>query len=134
MPLVIKDIETPGVVVGPGRASFDLVDWKNSDEMNFSFSLRLSIGFSNDPRADDFRIVICSRSHYDNSSLDEQKTVRRSKTLFLERYDLKLILKTLGDMVAECDSESWEESLQCLRKKFRWEYEYFNKVSPSDIH
>ena len=41
----------------------------------------------------------------------------------VDHYDWDSVYSVLREMVASCERETWEESLDCLREAFFWEYE-----------
>ncbi len=46
-----------------------------------------------------------------------------TKLLVIQGYNWQEIKEALERMVTDCDSPTWEQTVDCLRKRFNWEYE-----------
>jgi hypothetical protein len=137
---ILYDIDTPGVVITPGtettlgELSVALEDWKPADPEDFGLSLLLEIGVEGVTGAYNFRIFVCSRSHYENADQEHRKRIRTQKHMFIERFDPQIIREKIDQILKECFKGTWDNSLPELRKRLGWEYEYFNQPAPPDLH
>ena len=69
-----------------------------------------------------FDVIVATPGGIENAK--KQGASETSRLLIVnEYYSWKEIYCKLKEMVIGCERETWDESLNCLRKKFIWEYE-----------
>jgi len=66
-------------------------------------------------------------NHHKGEALKSFKIIQRRRggggLVIVNEYNWKEVRCKLEEIVSRCEKEGWDESLDCLRKKFFWEYE-----------
>jgi hypothetical protein len=96
----------------------DREGWIPDDPKQIYIPLTLSIGKVGEAAADLFSIVVATPS-----AIQGRPERRGSKLLVVQEYDWPEIRATLQRWVAQCEGPSWEATVDCLRRRFDWEYE-----------
>ena len=117
-PAQMKGIMKPEI---KGITCADVQDWEawqQADPQQIFLGLELSIGPIGEHRSDLFQIVVATPQ-----SIDGRLDRRNSKLLIVQQYDGTEIRKTLDRWVSECEQPDWDATVNCLRRRFDWEYE-----------
>jgi len=53
---------------------------------------------------------------------NKRTNLRDDACIIVKDYSWEKLMKILRKIIAECTCDSWDKSLLCLNRKFRWEY------------
>ena len=95
----------------------DLEDWQPDDRRRVRIEILLSLGWDDDPWADDFYVSCVT------NDLRRQSHTKTRGAIFIDSFDWSNVRESIVHIIAKCERVSWDESLVELRKCFRWEYE-----------
>lgn len=112
----------------------DIKNWNPKSSDDVYFQLEIEIGERNIEGAHVFRLIVATREGIERNhsgaakkSFDDMRRRYKNKgknaLIVLGDYSWESLQKILENEVEKCQSASWDESLECLRKKFFWEYE-----------
>jgi hypothetical protein len=112
----------------------DLSAWHPLSPPDVYIPVELEIGETGAPGGHLFQIVVATsegvREHHRGEVLENFEMMQRrgegsgkEALVIFEKYDWREIQIRLKAVVEGCEKESWAESLDCLRKKFFWQYE-----------
>lgn len=108
----IKDIIYPVI---PG---FDPTKWRPDNPKQVYIPLELSIGEIGKEGTDLFQLVVATPE-----AIQGRPERRRDKLLVVQTYDWQEVRATLEQWVTECEKPSWEATVNCLRRRFEWEFD-----------
>jgi len=112
----------------------DLEGWHPATSSDVYFPLEIGIGEVGITGEHLFQAIIATPEglikHHTGKALEAFNILQRmgeesgkNALVIVDGYNWSKILSKLEKMVLECEKESWDESLDCLRKNFFWEYE-----------
>src|ERR1017187_869759 len=115
-------------------ASADIATWQPACAEDVFLEFTLSVGPCNDGGAEYFGILVATpeaikerqqQPKWKDTS-NRKRPIKRqhhTKLLVIQQYNWQEIKETLEGMVRECEGLTWEQTVNCLRKHFHWEYE-----------
>ncbi|KLN56938.1 Imm8 family immunity protein [Variovorax paradoxus] len=112
----------------------DLRTWHPASPADVYEMLELEIGEAGVPGAHIFQLLLATPeglgAHHKGEMLkffsamqERAKTFVTDALVVVDHYDWNEVRETLVRRVASCERSTWNESLECLRRKFFWEYE-----------
>jgi hypothetical protein len=112
----------------------EISTWQPACAEEVYFEFTLSIGPCDEAGSEYSGIVVATpeairerqqRPQWKDTSSRKRPIKRRqhTKLLVVQQYNWQEIKETLGSMVSECEGLTWEQTVNCLRKHFHWEYE-----------
>jgi hypothetical protein len=96
----------------------DFETWQPDRLQDIYLGLELSIGLTGGEAADLFQVVVATPQ-----AVRGKPERRRARLLIVEQYNWPKIRATLQQWVRECEGQTWDEIVTCLRQRFDWEYE-----------
>jgi hypothetical protein len=112
----------------------NLPAWRPASPADVYLTIELEIGEAGVPGTHVFQLLVATpegvEAHHRGKALQSFTSMRkRGKTfdtdalVVVDRYDWDVVHDTLLKRVSSCERPTWAESLDCLRRKFFWEYE-----------
>lgn len=112
----------------------DLPAWRPASPADVYLTVELEIGEVGVRGGHVFQLLVAtpqgvSAHHHGNALAAYTSMRKRGKTfdidalLVVDPYDWTCVHDALLQRVASCERSTWAESLDCLRRKFFWEYE-----------
>lgn len=103
-------------------------DWVPDSADEVYFQLEIEVAEVGKEGGNLFQLVVATAeginrfmATYPNADPDIRGTV------ILENYSWQAVVDRLTSDISECSLGSWHESIQCLSKKFLWEYEDYKR-------
>jgi len=101
-----------------------LDDYRPADISNFGTWIRVTIGTSGSPAADDFEILVCTPTWLDSYIEGEKDGVAWGRhMLIVSHYDVDKIKRAVERLVSRCTSDDWATTAQKIGRFAQWEFE-----------
>lgn len=102
---------------------FSFEEMPQPESEDFQFLLRIYIGEVGYNDEYQFEITVLCGSGMNSKDLLDKWKKAGVKFLYVPEYDASDIQQRLEARVRKCDAGTYDRSLPCLRRVFRWEYE-----------
>lgn len=101
-------------------------NWVPESAQDVFFHLEIEVGEVGKEGGNLFQMEVATLEGLKNIQLKypEKKFASRG-LIILDKYSWESLLNYLKTELRQCSRKSWQESIQCLSKKFLWEYENF---------
>jgi len=100
--------------------------WEPDDPTTIAETVSLEIGERTQDSADTFTIRVATPAGL-QSLADRDGIVATRPLLIMKRYDFDDLRRWLEGTVATCESASWPQSVEALRRYFDWEYDDYRQ-------
>jgi hypothetical protein len=93
-----------------------LEQWQPANPRSVALNFGLHIGWDNDIGSDFFDIYVVSndlRAYFPRSSAQ----------IYVDTFDWDSLLLSILNILKKCERDTWDASVNELRKRFKWEYE-----------
>lgn len=121
MKLIIKNIDADGEgLCGDERV---LIANRPSNMESFFFTVTLEVGPFESEGGDNFHLLVCTRAGLSRLRRLSGKSYETTRKLIVDAYDWVKIKQEINQKIKQCECPTWEDSLECLRQEFNWEFE-----------
>ncbi|CAE6748596.1 hypothetical protein R69927_02799 [Paraburkholderia domus] len=101
-----------------------LDDFRPADISNFGTWIRVGIGTSGSPAADNFEILVCTPTWLDSYIEGEKDGAAWGRhMLIVSHYDVDQIKRAVERLVSRCGSDDWVSTAQKIARFAHWEFE-----------
>lgn len=101
--------------------------WEPDDPLTFATTLMVDIGATGKESADMFTLRIATPKGLDALTYKDN-IVAMGPLLVMKSYDANDLWNWLTKTVESCESNSWQECLENLRRYFLWEYDEYTEA------
>lgn len=112
----------------------DLRNWQPSSPQEIFYPLEIDLGQKGFEGANVFDVLVATpealQKHWDEYKRSNRQFPDRNLLVFGE-YSWNLVHERVKKIVKSCERDTWQESVVCLNRYFRWEYEDHNLFPPS---
>ncbi len=99
-------------------------DWKPDSADQVYFQLEIEVAEVGQAGGNLFQLVVATKEGIDRfKAMYPDANPYPQGITILENYSWQAVVDRLTSDLRECSLDSWHESIQCLSKKFLWEYE-----------
>lgn len=107
----------------------NLLDWKPVDPTVVWLWVYLDIKAKNSGDFYEFRVNVATpRGLLESEEACEDSLIGDRHFLLYYRVDWPALHDDLNQIISNCDSSSWEESIVLLQRYFEWEYDGFEMI------
>jgi|SRR5215212_1574834 len=95
-------------------------EWRPSSPADELQWFTVSLGPVGHHGSDLFQIVVATPA-----GLRERKKKEKFVGLIVDRFEPSLVEQAIQNFVADCEANTWEETVNNLRSRMHWEYENY---------
>ena len=104
----------------------ELETWVPENPQIVSFFVGVSVGTDGGRGADDFFVRVATPAGL--AALEEKNGILAGRPLVVvSHYSYEVVLSWIRAVVAGCEADTWEASVEKLRLYFNWEYDNYNQ-------
>jgi len=120
---IIKSMHSPDV---------ELQEWQPASLEDVCFLLQMEIGPAGEEGADVFDVMVATPEGLRRLQRQGEMFISKRALFVVAHYSVDELLRSLAELVASCDGESWVQCVQKLQRYFQWEYDDYVPAKGSD--
>ena len=102
----------------------ELLDkWSPENPRDVAIELTLEIGWDDDVGSDLFFTAIYTHDALTRMRKTRKRKIDTHRCIVVHEYDWPKIKKSILDILSKCERETYIDSIEQLKKYFRWEFE-----------